>query len=143
MSAHFDVIVVGGGPAGLSAAGVHDLLGQEGTAPRELVRVGHQEVARYGVTVTDGRIVAASASPVTDDDTVGFRLALTSGEVVATRCVDRRQRRQLLLLLLLLRERIRDHLHRTPASMAGRLSDIIAPSASRPELPMVGGRRYS
>ena len=138
MSAHFDVIVVGGGPAGLSAAGVHDLLGQEGTAPRELVRVGHQEVARYGVTVTDGRIVAASASPVTDDDTVGFRLALTSGEVVATRCVDRRQRRQLLL-----RGWNQDHLHRTPASMAGRLSDIIAPSASRPELPMVGGRRYS
>ncbi|PZE62759.1 thioredoxin reductase [Curtobacterium sp. MCPF17_001] len=111
MSEHFDVIVVGGGPAGLSAAlilgrsrrsvlvidageprnapaeGVHNLLGQEGTAPRDLVRIGRQEVARYGVTVTDGRIVAASAAPVTDDDPLGFRLTLDSGEVVAARRV--------------------------------------------------------
>ncbi|WIE61816.1 NAD(P)/FAD-dependent oxidoreductase [Curtobacterium sp. MCLR17_032] len=111
MSQHFDVIVVGGGPAGLSAAlilgrsrrsvlvvdageprnapaeGVHNLLGQEGTAPRELVRIGRQEVARYGVTVTDGRIVAASATPATADDPVGFRLTLSSGEVVAARRV--------------------------------------------------------
>ncbi|PZF12025.1 thioredoxin reductase [Curtobacterium sp. MCPF17_011] len=111
MSEHFDVIVVGGGPAGLSAAlilgrsrrsvlvvdageprnapaeGVHNLLGQEGTAPRDLVRIGRQEVARYGVTVTDGRVVAASATPVTDDDPLGFRLTLDSGEVVTARRV--------------------------------------------------------
>jgi thioredoxin reductase len=111
MSEHFDVIVVGGGPAGLSTAlilgrsrrsvlvvdagqprnapaeGVHNLLGQEGTAPRELLRIGRQEVARYGVTVTDGRVVGASAAPVTVDDPVGFRLTLASGEVVAARRV--------------------------------------------------------
>jgi thioredoxin reductase len=111
MSELHDVIVVGGGAAGLSAAlilgrsrrsvlvvdageprnapaeGVHNYLGQEGTAPRDLVRVGRQEVARYGVAVTDGRIVAASAAPVTDDDPVGFRLTLDTGEVVAARRV--------------------------------------------------------
>jgi thioredoxin reductase len=109
MSEHFDVIVVGGGPAGLSAAlilgrslrsvlvvdageprnapaeGVHNFLGREGTAPLDLARIGRQEVARYGVTVTDGRVVGASAAPVTADDPVGFRLALASGEVVAAR----------------------------------------------------------
>jgi thioredoxin reductase len=84
MSEHFDVIVVGGGPAGLSAAlilgsslrsvlvvdageprnapaeGVHNFLGREGTAPLDLARIGRQEVARYGVTVTDGRVVGAA-----------------------------------------------------------------------------------
>jgi thioredoxin reductase len=109
MSSTHDVIVIGGGAAGLAAAlilgrsrrsvlvvdageprnaraeGVHNYLGQEGTAPADLISTGREEVARYGVTVTAGRLVAASAGPVTDGDPVGFTATLDSGEQVSAR----------------------------------------------------------
>jgi thioredoxin reductase len=111
MSDQYDVIVVGGGAAGLSAAltlgrsrrsvlvvdagaprnapaeGVHNYLGREGTAPLDLVRLGRDEVARYGVAVTDGRIVAASVTVGTATDPVAFRLTLASGDTVTGRRV--------------------------------------------------------
>lgn len=103
MTTHHDVIVIGGGAAGLSAAlvlgrsrrsvlvvdtgeprnapatGVHNYLGREGVAPTDLTAIGRAEVAAYGVQVTAGRIVTASAAPGTDTDAVGFRIALDSG----------------------------------------------------------------
>lgn len=112
MPAHFDVIVIGGSAAGLSAAlilgrsrrsvlvvdsgeprnapaaGAHNYLGHEGVAPTELVRIGRDEVAAYGVQVTAGRIVATSATSATTGDghdTVGFSVTLDSGEVVTAR----------------------------------------------------------
>jgi thioredoxin reductase len=78
-----DVLVVGGGVAGLSgavtlarsrrsvmvvdseeprnapASGVHGLLSRDGIAPDELLRVGREEVARYGGQVITDRAVAA------------------------------------------------------------------------------------
>jgi thioredoxin reductase len=75
----YDVIVVGGGPAGLSAAivlgrcrrrvlvydsgqprnrhavGIHGFLTRDGIPPGELLRQGREEAARYGVEVRDGR----------------------------------------------------------------------------------------
>jgi len=109
MQNHFDVVVIGGGPAGLSAAlvlgrsrrsvlvvdsgeprnapaaGAHNYLGREGVAPRELHRIGRQEVAAYGVEVTDGRIVAASATPTDGPDAVAFSVTLDSGALVTAR----------------------------------------------------------
>ena len=95
--AAFDVVVVGGGPAGLSGALVlararlsvalvdageprnaaaphmHGFLGRDGLSPLDLVRAGREEIARYGVAVHEGTARAA----VRDGD--GFRVELGRG----------------------------------------------------------------
>ena len=79
MRDRYDVIVIGGGAAGLSGAvnlgrsrrsvlvidagdprnapadGVHGFLSRDGMNPLELLAVGRDEVRRYGVEVVDGR----------------------------------------------------------------------------------------
>ncbi|MDM7893123.1 NAD(P)/FAD-dependent oxidoreductase [Curtobacterium caseinilyticum] len=109
MRDHYDVIVIGGSAAGLSAAlvlgrsrrsvlvvdsgeprnapaaGAHNYLGREGTAPAELARIGRDEVAAYGVEVEAGRVVAASATSGTGVDPVGFSVTTDSGAVVTCR----------------------------------------------------------
>jgi thioredoxin reductase len=109
MRDHHDVIVIGGAAAGLSAAlilgrsrrsvlvvdsgeprnapaeGAHNYLGREGVAPAELARIGREEVARYGVEVTHGRIVAASPLSADGPDPVAFSVTLDSGAVVTAR----------------------------------------------------------
>ncbi len=109
MRDHYDVIVIGGAAAGLSAAlvlgrsrrsvlvvdageprnapsaGAHNYLGREGIAPAELSAIGRDEVAAYGVEVTAGRIVAASATTGDGTDPVGFSVTLDSGTVVTAR----------------------------------------------------------
>ena len=99
----YDVVVIGGGPAGLSgalvlararravvvidagaprnaaAAAVHGLLGLDGIRPAELLQRGRAEVRRYGGHVVAGDVVTAVG------DGAGFRVALAGGETVRSR----------------------------------------------------------
>lgn len=83
----YDVVIVGGGAAGLSAAttlgralrsvlvidsgtprnapaaGVHGYLSRDGMNPRELLAIGRSEVLSYGGTVIDGDAVSARRTP--------------------------------------------------------------------------------
>ena len=106
----YDVIIVGGGPAGLSAAlvlgrcrrrvlliddgeprnaraqGVRGYLTRDGFAPLELLRVGREEVARYGVEVRHDRAVSACTTGLATDGSVPlFEVTLSTGGSVCAR----------------------------------------------------------
>jgi len=100
---NFDVVIVGGGPAGLSAAvalgrarrtvavidsgeprnapahAVHNFLTRDGTSPAEMLRLGRAEALAYGTTIID----ASAENAVKTDD--GFAVTLTDGKVVSGR----------------------------------------------------------
>ncbi len=100
----FDVIVIGGGAAGLSAALVlsrarrsvlvidagmprnrpaahmHGFLSRDGMPPLELTAIGRNEVERYG-----GTILLGTATDVVNEGTSGFRVELRDGPPVRGR----------------------------------------------------------
>jgi thioredoxin reductase len=100
----FDVIIIGGGAAGLSAALVltrarrsvlvidsgtprnlpaahmHGFLSRDGLPPRELLEIGRSEVEGYGGTILSGTV-----TDVTDEGTSGFRVALREGRPLRAR----------------------------------------------------------
>ncbi|WGW11566.1 NAD(P)/FAD-dependent oxidoreductase [Saxibacter everestensis] len=99
----YDVVIVGGGAAGLSAAmtlgrsrrsvavidageprnapaaGVHGFLSRDGMNPLELLRAGHAEVAAYG-----GQMMNGKATSITRSD-ADFEVAVDDGTVVRGR----------------------------------------------------------
>jgi thioredoxin reductase len=99
----YDVVVVGGGAAGLSAgltlararrsvivvdageqrnrpaAGVHGFLTRDGLPPGELIELGRAEVERYGASVLDGRVEALGGGAG------AFTATLSDGRVLRAR----------------------------------------------------------
>ena len=69
------VVIDGGEPRNARAAGVHNYLGREGTPPAELLAIGRREVEGYGVRVVDAQAVA------TQRIDGGFEVTLDNGDV--------------------------------------------------------------
>lgn len=102
----FDVVVIGGGAAGLSAAlmlgrtrrsvavvdaghprnspasGVHGFITREGMNPQDLVIAGRADVQSYGGVIITGTVVDAAR---TDDGHLRFRTTLDDGTVLFSR----------------------------------------------------------
>lgn len=101
----YDAVIIGGGPAGLSAAvalarslrsvlvvdagaqrnlpaaGAHNLLGREGIAPADLIRDGRAEALTYGVEFADATVRDARREPDDHD----FVVDLDSEQTVTAR----------------------------------------------------------
>jgi thioredoxin reductase len=106
-SADFDVAIIGGGPAGLSAAvvlaracrrvvlfdhgkprnyaarAIHGFLGQDGVSPGELRDRGRKEARNYGVEFHDGEVTSARALSADGEHDTYFEITIADNAVTA------------------------------------------------------------
>ena len=99
----YDAVIVGGGPAGLSAAlvlgrcrrrvllcdsgrprnaasrALHGFLTRDGIAPRDLLRIGRRQLAKYGTEFVDAEVKDALRTAV------GYEVRLAGGRRISTR----------------------------------------------------------
>jgi hypothetical protein len=145
----YDVAVIGGGPAGLSAALVlararrtvvvvdagklrnaparhmYGYLSRDGVVPAELVAAGRQEVTGYG-----GDIVPGTASDLVPDGRSGFWVLLADGNRISAR-------------RLLVTTGLRDELPDIPGLRDRWARDVLhCPLLSRPRGPRPPARRH-
>lgn len=105
----FDVVVIGGGTAGLAAAtslarfrhrvavidadsprnapahGVHNYLSRDGLPPLELLRIGRDDLREYGAAVIDGTVTAVRKT--LDSPALQFTVELADGRALSARRV--------------------------------------------------------
>ena len=81
------VVVDSGTPRNAPAEGVHGLLGLEGTPPAELLRLGREEVGRYGGRVITGEVTSAARAAPSADGDPRFTVTLADGRSVRARRV--------------------------------------------------------
>ncbi|GAA1939496.1 NAD(P)/FAD-dependent oxidoreductase [Amycolatopsis minnesotensis] len=75
------LVIDAGEPRNAPAAHAHNYLGREGIAPRELLAIGREEVARYGVVFRDGRVTRI------EREHDGFRVRVADGTTMTARRV--------------------------------------------------------
>jgi len=79
------LVIDGGDPRNAPAAGVHGLLGLDGTPPAKLLQRGRDEVRGYGGLVLAGTVTAAAAADPSVAGDLRFTVALGDGRAVRAR----------------------------------------------------------
>jgi thioredoxin reductase len=78
------VVIDSGTPRNASAEGVHGLLGLDGTSPAELLRIGREEVHRYGGLVVGGEVTSTRPVTAAEGD-LRFTVTLAGGRTLTAR----------------------------------------------------------
>jgi thioredoxin reductase len=79
------VVIDGGAPRNAPAAGVHGLLGLDGTPPTELLQTGREEVRGYGGLVVAGEVSSAVPAVKSAEGDLRFTVTLADGRWLRAR----------------------------------------------------------